>query len=148
VVAVPYLISTVAMILWGRSSDAFGERIWHIAIPALVAAAGLVGAAIYQFDIMSLVFLTLASAGIYAALAPFWSLPSQFLGGTAAAGGIALINSIGNLGGFFGPAVMGFFKHHTGSYATGLFGLAGGMVVAAIVVVLLGRNRAFGGGGR
>jgi ACS family tartrate transporter-like MFS transporter len=145
VVAVPYLISTVLMIAWGRSSDAFGERIWHVAIPALAAAVGLVGAALTQFDMASLYFLTLAAVGIYAALAPFWSLPSRFLGGTAAAGGIALINAIGNLGGFFGPAVMGFFKHHTGSYATGLEALAGGMVIAAIAVVLLGRNRAFRG---
>jgi ACS family tartrate transporter-like MFS transporter len=143
VVAVPYLISTVLMIAWGRSSDAFGERIWHVAIPALAAAVGLIGAAITQFDIVSLYFLTLAAVGIYAALAPFWSLPSRFLGGTAAAGGIALINSIGNLGGFFGPAVMGFFKHHTGFYATGLEALAGGMVVAAIAVLLLGRSGAF-----
>jgi len=143
VVALPYLVSIVAMILWGRSSDAFGERIWHVAIPALAAAGGLIGAAIFQTDMVSLYFLTLAAAGIFASLAPFWSLPSGFLGGTAAAGGIALINAIGNLGGFFGPAIMGFFKQLTGSYATGLVGLSGGLILAAVAVLLLGRSRAF-----
>jgi MFS transporter, ACS family, tartrate transporter len=142
VVAAPYLLSVGAMILWARSSDAFGERIWHVAIPALAASVGLFGAAIFQRDMASLGFLTLAAVGIYATLAPFWSLPSKFLGGTAAAGGIALINAIGNLGGFCGPFVVGWLKDRTGSYAAGIEALGASLIAAAILVVVLGR--AFG----
>ena len=86
--------------------------------------------------------LTCASVGIYAALVIYWTLPPCFLGGAAAASGIAFINSVGNLGGFLGPALMGWLKQTTGGYAAGMLVLAGFLIVPAAVVVLLGRTRA------
>jgi ACS family tartrate transporter-like MFS transporter len=141
--ALPYVAGVIAMILWGMSSDARRERIWHIALASLLGAAGLVGAATFHAPVAILVALGVAVCGIYAALAVFWTLPPSFLGGTAAAGGIALINSISNLGGFFGPAIMGWLKQHTGSFTVGLGILSAGMIVAAAVVVLVGRTLSF-----
>jgi len=145
VVAVPYVVSMAVMVLWGMSSDARGERIWHIVAAALLGAAGLVGAAFAHSSLGVLIALTIAAAGIYAALSVFWTLPTSFLGGTAAAGGIALINSISNTGGFFGPYIMGWLKQHTGSYSAGLGVLSVGLIVAAILIVAIGRTLTFGG---
>jgi|SRR5579871_4110878 len=148
VVAAPYFVSMGVMVLWGMSSDARGERIWHIASASLLGAAGLVGAALLHSHTGVLISLTVAAAGIYAALAVFWTLPTSFLGGTAAAAGIALINSISNTGGFFGPYIMGWLKQHTGSYSAGLGVLSLGLIVAAILVVTIGRTLTFAGRSR
>jgi ACS family tartrate transporter-like MFS transporter len=145
VVAAPYLVSSVVMVLWGMSSDARNERVWHISSAALLGAAGLVGAALLHSPVAVLISLTIAACGIYAALAVFWTLPTSFLGGTAAAGGIALINSISNTGGFFGPYLMGWLKSHTGGYSAGLGVLAAALVIAAILVVVIGRTLTFAG---
>lgn len=142
VVALPYIASTIGMILWARSSDTLNERVWHVAIPALFASASLMAAAFLGVNLWAILALTFASVGIYAALVTYWTLPPSFLGGTAAAGGIAFINSVGNLGGFFGPYLMGWLKQSTGGYAAGMYALAGFLIVPAIVVVLLGRARA------
>jgi ACS family tartrate transporter-like MFS transporter len=91
VVSAPYIVSMVAMVLWGMSSDARGERIWHITSAALLGALGLAAAALLHSTLGVLIALTLAAAGIHAALSVFWTLPTAYLGGTAAAGGIALI---------------------------------------------------------
>jgi ACS family tartrate transporter-like MFS transporter len=141
VVALPYVASTVGMILWARSSDLAQERVWHVAIPVLFASANLVAAALFGANVVAVIALTGASIGIYAALVTYWTLPPSFLGGTAAAGGMALINSVGNLGGFFGPTLMGWLKHATGGYEAGMFVLAAFLIVPAIVVVLLARTR-------
>ncbi len=145
VVAAPYLVSSVVMVIWGMSSDARNERVWHISSAALLGAAGLIGAALLHTPVAVLISLTIAACGIYAALAVFWTLPTSFLGGTAAAGGIALINSISNTGGFFGPYLMGWLKSHTGGYSAGLGVLAGALVIAAILVVVIGRTLTFAG---
>jgi ACS family tartrate transporter-like MFS transporter len=142
VVASPFLVAMPVMILWGRSSDRAGERIWHVALPALVAVAGLIAASLTQNSMI--VFAGLASAiiGLLAIQGPFWALPSSFLGGTAAAGGIALINTLGTgLGGFAGPTILGFMKERTGDYAAGMAVLAIGPALTAIVVLMLGRAR-------
>jgi ACS family tartrate transporter-like MFS transporter len=141
VVSVPYIVSMVVMVLWGMSSDARGERILHIASAALLGALGLAAAALLHSTLGVLVALTLAAAGIHAALSVFWTLPTAYLGGTAAAGGIALINSISNTGGFFGPYIMGWLKGHTGGYSAGLGVLAGALTTAAVLVVMIGRTR-------
>jgi len=142
VVSIPYIVSTIAMVFWARSSDRHNERPFHIALPCLFAAAGLVGAALLGGNVVILFALTCASAGIYAALVTYWTLPPSFLGGTAAAGGIALINAVGNLGGFIGPTLMGWLKHSTGGYSAGLLSLAGFLLMPALVVLVLGRVRA------
>jgi ACS family tartrate transporter-like MFS transporter len=145
IAAAPYLAAVFVMVLWGLSSDARHERIWHVASAAILGAAGLVGAVLFTSHLAVLLSLGVAICGTYAALAVFWTLPPSFLGGTAAAGGIALINSISNLGGFFGPAIMGWLKQHTGGYSAGLGVLALGMTLAAVLVIAVGRTITFAG---
>ena len=138
-VMVPYLIAVGAMILVGLSSDRRGERVFHVAASAFVAAAGLVGAALLHHPVLVIASFCVASAGIYSALAVFWTLPTAILRGVAAAGGLALLNSFANLGGYFGPDLMGWVKQLTGDYTWGLLGLAGMEAVAGISVILIGR---------
>jgi ACS family tartrate transporter-like MFS transporter len=138
-VALPYLIAMAAMVAAGISSDRRGERIFHVAGSALMAAAGLLGAALLRNPVLVILSFCVASIGIYAALAVFWTLPTAILRGTAAAGGLALLNSFANLGGFFGPSLMGWLKQQTGDYALGLEALAGMETLAAVSVVLIGR---------
>jgi ACS family tartrate transporter-like MFS transporter len=138
-VALPYLLAMVAMVLVGVSSDRRGERVFHVAGSALVASLGLVGAALLQSPVLIVASFCLASMGIYSALAVFWTLPTAILRGMAAAGGLALLNSFANLGGFFGPDLMGRLYAATGNYTLGLLLLAGMEAVAAISVILIGR---------
>jgi ACS family tartrate transporter-like MFS transporter len=142
VAALPFVAAMCAMILWGRSSDARGERIWHVALPALVGAAGLAMAALVQNYLLSLMALTVAVVGVLTANALLFSLPSLFLGGRAAAGGIALIISIASLGGFFGPTIIGVLKEQTGDYSLAMVALAIALVLSAAVVLALGRAMA------
>jgi ACS family tartrate transporter-like MFS transporter len=143
--ALPYLAAVFVMVLWGLSSDRRHERIWHVATASLLGAGGLIAAALLHGHVAVLVSLTVAVCGTYAALAVFWTLPPSFLGGTAAAGGIALINSISNLGGSAGPTIMGLAKQVTGSFAAGMGALALGMIIAAVMVVAIGRTITFAG---
>jgi ACS family tartrate transporter-like MFS transporter len=143
VVAIPFLASMVGMVLWGYSSDRFRERTWHVAVAALLAAGGLSVAALSHNTTESLLALSVAAIGIYSALATFWALPTSFLGGTAAAGGIALINSISNLGGFFGPTIMGWLRDRTGGYSAGMAVLSASLVISAVVILMLGRYLSF-----
>jgi len=138
-VALPYIVAMAAMVLAGLSSDRSGERVWHVAGGALLGALGLLGAALLSGPLAIILSFCVASAGIYAALAVFWTLPTAILRGMAAAGGLALLNSFANTGGFFGPYLMGWLKQTTGSYALGLDVLAGFEVLAAVSVVLIGR---------
>jgi cyanate permease len=127
------------MVGLGISSDRNGERVWHVAGAALAGAVGLLGAAWLAGPVAIMLSFCLASAGIYAALAVFWTLPTALLRGTAAAGGLALLNSFSNLGGYFGPDLMGRLKQLTGDYAFGLGVLAGFLLLAAVSVLLVGR---------
>lgn len=134
--AIPNLASVFAMVAVGTSSDRTQERRWHVALSALVGAAGL-GLATFCLDSTGLVLaaLAVALAGLRSTLGPFWALPTSVLAGSAAAGGIAFINSVGNLGGSVGPTVYGeLFDRYT-SHAPGLWFLAGSLVVAAGVVL-------------
>jgi len=140
-VALPYALAAISMIAWGRHSDATGERVWHVALASLLAMFGFVLTAGVSAQAVVLVALMLVAVGVCATLAPFWAIPPTFLAGTAAAGGIALINAVGNLGGFAGPYVMGWAREETGSYTVGLAILAASMIVAAILVLALGRFR-------
>jgi ACS family tartrate transporter-like MFS transporter len=140
VVAVPYVATMIAMIVWARVSDARGERIRHIVQPALIAAASLLIAAFLGASVWTVVALTVATMGVYAALVVLWTLPQSFLGGTAAAGAIALVNCVANLGGFLGPTVVGYLKQATGSYATAMGFLSMGLVMTAIVIMGISRS--------
>ena len=123
-VAVPYAFATVAMIWWTHHSDITGERVWHVAGPAVVSGLSLIASAYLGNPILAAVALSISAMGLLAADATFWTLPTGFLTGSAAAGGIALIGSIGNLGGFVGPYAIGWIKDATGETTLGLVVLA------------------------
>ena len=134
--AIPYAAAVVSMIVVSRHSDRTRERRWHVAIPALVGAVALVVSTfVPQTPIWAIVTLTLATMGILAGLAQFWVLPPAFLGGAAAAAGIALINSVGNLAGFVSPFIVGWIKDATGSANNGLYVIAASLIVGAMVIV-------------
>jgi ACS family tartrate transporter-like MFS transporter len=140
-VVLPYALAAVSMVAWGRHSDATAERPWHVALASLLGTVGFALAAGVSAQAVVLVALTLVAISVCATLAPFWAIPPTFLTGTAAAGGIALINAVGNLGGFAGPYLMGWAREVTGSYAVGLAILAASMAIAAVLVLALGRFR-------
>ncbi|MBS0530851.1 MAG: MFS transporter [Proteobacteria bacterium] len=134
VVAVPYLIGTIAMILWARHSDATRERVAHVGLPLLLTAAAL-GVAGYVGDpTVTMIALVIAAIGVFCTFGVFWTLPTAWLSGTAAAGAIALINSIGNLAGFGGPYLIGWAKETVGSTSAGLLMLAVLPLIAGILV--------------
>jgi ACS family tartrate transporter-like MFS transporter len=143
IVAVPYAVTVVAMIVWGGHSDRSGERIWHLALASLFAGLGFVLSATVTAKIVVLIGLGMAAVGVCAALAPFWAIPPHFLTGTGAAAGIALINAVGNLGGVFGPYAVGWALQETGGYAGGMAVLAGSLFVAVAMVFAMGRSRRF-----
>ena len=139
--AIPPVLAVIAMVLWARHSDRTGERNWHVFFACAVAATGLAYAA-YSSTLVAVVFaLVLVSAGVSSAKPPLWSIPTQFLTGAAAATGIATINSIGNLGGFAGPFVIGWLREQSGDYRSGLLSVAATLVFSALLVILLGRLR-------
>jgi ACS family tartrate transporter-like MFS transporter len=137
VAAIPYAVGVVGIVWWGRHSDAKLERRFHAGFAIFVAAAGLTVAAFLNDPTAKMVAFSVAGFGIFGCLPVFWTLPTAFLSGAAAAGGIAIINSIGNLAGFAGPSVMGLVKDSTGSFTGGLLLLAGVAVVAVVIVLLL-----------
>jgi MFS transporter, ACS family, tartrate transporter len=140
VVAVPYAFAIVAMIWWTRHSDATHERVWHVAGPAIVSGLSLIAAAYISSPTLAAIALIVCAMGTLAALPTFWTLPTGFLTGSAAAGGIALINSIGNLGGFVGPYAIGWIKDATGETTLGLVVLAAGPIMAGVVTFLMGHD--------
>jgi ACS family tartrate transporter-like MFS transporter len=138
--AIPYLAAAIGMILIGSHSDRTGERRWHVALPAFTGACALALSAYLHLPLLILLSLCLAALGIWGALGPFWTLPSSFLRGSAAAGGIAIINSVGNLGGFIGPYLIGYIKRNTGSFAGGLVVLALFLLIGALLVFIIHRE--------
>jgi len=135
--AIPYLAATVSMVLAGRHSDRTGERRWHVAAGAFAAAAGFAASAMAGNLVLALAALILAFAGLKAMLGPFWAFGTTVLSGTAAAGGIAWINSVGNLGGFIGPAIVGQIRTATGSYSVALFVLSGALILMGLLALTL-----------
>jgi ACS family tartrate transporter-like MFS transporter len=142
VTAIPYVFGMIAMIAWGRHSDRTSERIWHVLGSAVLASVGLAAAAYLNSPILEMVALCFAAMGFFSAVSTFWTLPTALLSGTAAAAGIALINSIGNLSGFVGPYAVGWIKDATGDFSWGLLALAAGPLVSAIVVFAVGHDPA------
>ena len=138
--AIPYLAAAIGMILIGSHSDRTGERRWHVALPAFTGACALALSAYLHLPLLILLSLCLAALGIWGALGPFWTLPSSFLRGSAAAGGIAIINAVGNLGGFIGPYLIGYIKRNTGSFAGGLVVLALFLLIGALLVFIIHRE--------
>ncbi|BBL79845.1 MFS transporter [Rubrobacter xylanophilus] len=140
--AIPYLAAAVGMVVFAWHSDRTGERRWHLAVPAALAALGMAltgpagGSAVLQMAV-----LTLAALGIYSCLGTFWTLPAAFLSGTAAAAGIALINSVGNLGGFVGPYVVGYIRDLAGANYGAMLFLAAMVLLSGLLVLLVRHDR-------
>jgi len=133
---IPYLCGAVAMVLWGRLSDRMNERRWNLFFGCVVSSVGLGIAGLTMGTWWALVGLSIATMGFYGSKGPFFAMPPTFLSGAALAAGIAWINSLGNLGGFFGPWYVGVMKDVTGSYAGGLYGLALLCLGSALVCAL------------
>ena len=138
IIGAMYLFAAIVMYLNGLHSDKTNERRYHVAVCLVVSAIGMVGS-VYaaQSDVvLGLIVYAIALAGAYGAYSPFWAIPPAYLSGTAAAAGIALINSVGNLGGFVGPYVMGYISTATGSFNAGILFLAACMVASAFIVTV------------
>jgi MFS transporter, ACS family, tartrate transporter len=133
---IPYLFGAVAMLAWGWLSDRMAERRWNLFWAAIASTVGLIIAAQTVGTVWAVVGMSIAAIGFYGSKGPFWAMPSLILTGTAAASGIAWINGLGNLGGFFGPSAVGWAKDYSGSFTGGLYALAGFAAVSAIVAAL------------
>jgi MFS family permease len=138
VTSVPYAVAAIVMVPWARHSDRTGERVWHVAIPAIVGGVSIPIALYMTNPYLAMVAVTLSTCSVMCAMPVFWSLPSTFLTGLAAAGGIALINSIGNLSGFSGPYITGWLTGLTGDAKLALWVVGALSLAAAAVVVYLG----------
>jgi ACS family tartrate transporter-like MFS transporter len=137
VTALPWIAAIIVMTLVGKSSDIFGERHLHFAGSFIVGALGLIGSVMVSDPYLAMVFIGVGAVGIWSGLGVFWTIPPTLFTGTAIAGSLALINSIGNLGGFVGPYMMGLARAATGTFSTGLIGLAVVMIAGAIAAILL-----------
>ena len=139
IVALPYAAAGLAQWVWGRHSDATNERVWHVMWPSLVSGCAFALSAVLQSPLLVLLALAVAAIGICSTIAPFWAMPPLFLSGRGAAAGIAIINAVGNLGGFLGPYAVGWAKQVTGDYAGGMLILAASLITAAVLVLGMGR---------
>jgi MFS family permease len=141
--ALPYICAFVAMIAWGYHSDLTGERTWHVAGAALLASGGLATCVLIGVGhpVITMIALCVAMMGQQSLIPTFWSIPSAMLTGVAAAGGLAMINAVGNLGGWFGPSVYGIIKDATGSENFGLLFLAVGPLITAVCALVVGHDR-------
>jgi MFS transporter, ACS family, tartrate transporter len=139
--AIPYLVAVVVMLIIGYNSDKTGERRWHVAAPAFAAAAGFGLSAYLHNPYFGIMALMVALVGLKSAMGPFWALSTTFLSGTAAAGGIALINSVGNLGGFAGPYLVGVITDRTGSIVLSLWILGAALLLMGLLVLTIKPNQ-------
>ena len=139
ITAIPFLCGAVAMIAWGHASDVAQDRIRYIVMPCLFAAAGMLVASLTGNYLIVLLGLTCGLIGLLALDGPLFSLPRTFLAGAAAASGIALLNSIGTLGRFIGPYIVGYLREETGGFSAGMIATAISMALAASIVLILGR---------
>jgi nitrate/nitrite transporter NarK len=140
--AIPYLIAGIVMIFVGRHSDRTGERRWPVAIAAFTSAIGFALSAYFSNPYLALAALALAFAGIKSTIAPLWALATAFLSGPAAAGGIALINSVGNLGGYVGPHLVGVIKDKTHSNLAALLFLGAALLLMGLLALTIRPARA------
>jgi MFS transporter, ACS family, tartrate transporter len=141
VMTLPFIAALCSMIAWSAHSDRTGERIWHAAIPPIIGGIALASAGLVFNPILAFVLIIVATAGIYSFFGPFWTLPAVFLAEAAAAVGIAVINSIGNLGGFIGPSLVGSLVQSTGSTSAGLVAIGGGLVLCGLLTLAVRGER-------
>lgn len=142
--AIPYVVGAIAMYLVGRSSDYFLERRWHFVICSLITATGFVGLALFHNDFMvAMTFLCIAAFGIFGGFPLYLTIPSSFLPRATAAGGIALVTTLGSFGGFLTPWVLGLVKNVSGSLYAGLIFAAGVSLLGGLLVCLVMRGARF-----
>jgi len=141
VTAIPYVAGAIGAVWWGRHSDATRERRFHLVAALLLGSIGIAVSTAIDDPVLKIAVLCAAGFGIFGSLPVFWTLPTAFLGGAAAAGGIALINSIGNLAGFVAPFVVGSIKDATGGFTGGLLCVSAASLVAAMIVLVLDHDR-------
>ncbi|MGB6743155.1 MAG: MFS transporter, partial [Terracidiphilus sp.] len=137
---VPSVVAVIGMVLWARNSDRTLERTWHVAIPCLLGCAGMLWAGSAHTIFAVVLALTIVYFGANAPKGPVWALPGAFLSGASAAAGIAWINSLGNIGGFIGPWLIGIIKQRWGTYAGGLDVVGAMMALSAVVMLALSRQ--------
>ena len=138
--AIPFAVAGLVMIPWARHSDHTGERRWHAAIPAIVCGIALIATTVVADPYFLMVMVTLGVCGVFCFVSVLWALPPALLSGVAAAGGIALVNSVGNLSGFFGPYMVGYLKDFSGSYVPGLLAIGIGPVISGLIVLSIPRT--------
>jgi ACS family tartrate transporter-like MFS transporter len=141
--AIPSIFAVAVSIVVGRSSDRTGERIWHIAIPAFVGALGFLLVAIAGTPLVAMIGISIAVTGLWVSNTVFWTLPTGLLTGMSAAAGLALINSVGNLGGFVGPYLTGLIRGATTDYTMAYVMFAGVLAASGLVIVGVGRIGGF-----
>lgn len=137
ITAIPYICASVAMYLWSRHADRAGEHAWHVAIPMFVGGLAIPVALYLGSPVLVMIFVAITASAVFSAIPSFWALPSRFLTGTAAAGAIGLINSVGNLGGFAAPYATGALEQATGTNKAGMWAVGVIMLLSAGVVVVL-----------
>ena len=140
IAVLPFLVATILMVLVGLHSDRTGERRWHTAVPAFVAGAALVCAAYGSSTAMVVAAIGLGLAGAEAMVGPFWAMATSRMEGLSAAAGIAVINSIANLGGYFGPDIIGFFRTVGGGFRGGLLAIGATVALSGIIALVVGRR--------
>ena len=140
VAVIPFVVTTAAMVLVGMHSDRSGERRWHTAVPAFVGAAGLVAAAYGQSTLIVVTFLALGLACAESMVGPFWAMATSSMAGISAAAGIAVINSLANLGGYFGPDIIGVFRTADGGFRGGLLAIATTVGLSGAIAWMVGRQ--------
>ncbi|TDY15521.1 nitrate/nitrite transporter NarK [Paraburkholderia sp. BL6665CI2N2] len=143
ITAIPYLPAAVALYLWSRNATKLGVRAWHIGVPALIGAVSIPLALYMKSPAASIGVITITACAIFSALPNFWALPARFLSGAAAAAGIALINTVGNLAGFVAPFVTGAVKDATGSYQASMFVVGAFMLMSAALAFAYCSNARF-----
>jgi ACS family tartrate transporter-like MFS transporter len=136
--AIPYGVAAIGMVLVGRHSDRTGERRWHVAIAALVGGLAFAASAFVESLAGSLILLSIATVGFAAMFGPFWTLATSVVDGVGAAAGIALVNSVGNVGGFVGPYLLGYVRETTRSFAAGLIAIGAVLIAGGALVVISG----------
>jgi sugar phosphate permease len=139
--AIPYIAAALGMLLVGWSSDRTGERFLHVAIPSVIGALGFIAVGYMAAPALAMIALSVAAVGDYSTRGPFWALPGKFLTGAAAAGAIALINSMGALGGAIGPSAVGWLKDQTGGFVGPMLMLSGVLIVGAMLTMVLRRSK-------
>ncbi len=140
ITAIPYLPAAVVLYFWSRNASRKGVKTWHIAVPALVGGVSIPVALFMNNPVTTVAVITVTACAIFAALPNFWTIPTRFLTGAAAAAGVALINTVGNIAGFAAGYVTGALKDWTGSYVVPMFVVGGFMLLSAVLMVVLARK--------